>query len=71
LTTIEEKNLNQLFNPKKMYTETSAATFHDLNRPIKQKEKFQAFTTQNKTFGMGTVLWKTGNSRKLKTIEDC
>ncbi len=54
-----------------MYTETSAATFHDLNRPIKQKEKFQAFTTQNKTFGMGTVLWKTGNSRKLKTIEDC
>lgn len=51
-----------------MYTETSTSGYRNSNKFNKQKEKFQAYTTQSKTFGMGTVVWKSGDTRKLKTI---
>lgn len=60
-----------MFNPKKLATQLSTATFRD-SRFIatKPKEIFQGFTTQNKAFGMGTVVWKKGEAgRKLKTLD--
>jgi len=35
----------------------------------KQKDTFQAFTTKNNAFGMGTVVWKSGASKKFKTLD--
>lgn len=36
----------------------------------RQKGTFNAYGTKNKAFGMGTVLWKTGDKTKFKTMED-
>ncbi len=51
-----------------MYTETSTSAYGNSTKYTKQKEKFQAYTTQSKAFGMGTVVWKGGDTRKFKTI---
>lgn len=58
-----------MFNPKKMYTESATTSYRDSRFQPKDKDRFQAFTTQSKSFGMGTVVWKSGLKQKLKTLD--
>lgn len=46
-------------------------TYRNSMQMSKQKGIFNAYATKSKAFGMGTVLWKTGERSKFKTMEDC